>query len=121
MLADSPSSRIRKTYPRLPEERKELASFNKIHHHVQVLGVLERAPQSDEEGMLDICQHSSLVVGVLDLLHLDYLGLLEHLDCVETLVVLRLDQMDSAEATSSKCPQDIEITQRVLALGDAHL
>lgn len=41
--------------------------------------------------MLDIAQHASLVVGVLNLLHLDHLSLLEHLDGVEPLVMLGLD------------------------------
>lgn len=71
--------------------------------------------------MLDIAQHASLVVGVLDLLHLDDLSLLEHLDGIEPLVMLRLDQMNSPEATSTEGPQNIEVAQRVLALGDARL
>lgn len=71
--------------------------------------------------MLDIAQHASLVVGVLNLLHLDDLSLLEHLDGIEPLVMLRLDQMNSPEATSTEGPQNIKVTQRVLALGDARL
>lgn len=69
--------------------------------------------------MFDVTQHAALVIGVLHLLHLDHLGLLEHLDSVKPLVVLRLDQMNSPEATSAKRSQNLEITQRVLALGDA--
>lgn len=69
--------------------------------------------------MFDITQHSSFVIGVLNLLHLDDLCLLEHFDSVESLVVLRLDQMDSSEATSSERPQYVKVAQRILALCDA--
>lgn len=69
--------------------------------------------------MLDVGEHAALVVCVLDLLHLDDLGLFEHLDGIEALIVLRLDQVDSPEATGAERPQDVEIAQRVLALCDA--
>ena len=40
--------------------------------------------------MFDPLEHTALVIGVFDLLHLDDLALLEHLDSVETLIVLGL-------------------------------
>ena len=114
-------SRDKITYARFPQQRKELASLNEIHDHVQVLAVLERPPQSDEKRVFDIAQHSPFVIRMLDLLHLNHLGLLQYLDGIEPLVVLRLHQMDSPEATSAERPQYVEVTQRVLALGDAGL
>lgn len=69
--------------------------------------------------MLDIAEHATLIIGVLNLLHLDDLSLLQHLDSIKSRVMLRLNKVDSSEATSTERPQDIEIAQRVLALGDA--
>lgn len=66
--------------------------------------------------MLDLAKHPPLVIRVLDLLHLDDLGLLQHLDCVEALVVSGLDEMYSAETTGSEGAQDLKISQRVFAL-----
>lgn len=105
----------------LAQQTKQLAALDKVHDHVEVLGVLEGAPEGDEEGVLDLLQHAALVVGVLDLLHLDDLGLFEHLDGVEALVVLALDEVDAAEAAGAEGALDGEVGQRVLALCDAGL
>lgn len=105
----------------LAQQTKQLAALDKVHDHVQVLAVLEGAPQGDEEGVLDLLQHAALVVGVLDLLHLDDLRLLEHLDGVEALVVLGLHEMHAPEAARAEGALDGEVAQRVLALGDARL
>lgn len=109
------------TYLRLSQQTKQLASFDKVHDHVEVLGILEGSPQGDEEGVLDLLQHAPLIVGVLDLLHLDDLGLLQHLDGIKALVVLGLDEVDAAEAASTEGALDGEVGQRVLALGDTRL
>lgn len=105
----------------LAQQAEELAALDKVHDHVEVLCVLEGAPQGDEEGVLDLLQHAALVVGVLDLLHLDDLGLLQDLDGVEALVVLGLDQVDAAKAAGAEGALDGEVGQRVLALGGAGL
>ena len=68
--------------------------------------------------MLDVAKHAALVVGVLDLLHLDNLGLLQHLYCVEALVVLGLDEVDAAETTGAERPQDVKVWESIFALGD---
>ena len=52
--------------------------------------------------MPDTIQHPSLIVGVLDLLHLDHLCLLQHLDRVEAVIVLRLHQVHPAKTTGTK-------------------
>jgi hypothetical protein len=106
---------------RLAQQAEQLAALNKVHDHVQVLRVLERAPQGDEEGVLDLLQHAALVVGVLDLLHLDDLGLLEHFDGVEALVVLALDEVHATEAAGAEGALDLKVGERVLALGDTRL
>lgn len=67
----------------LPEDREQLSSDHVIHDHVQVPHIMERAPEIDQEGMLHALQNHLLVVGVLDLLQSDDLGLLEDLHCIE--------------------------------------
>jgi len=104
------------TYLRFAQKAEELTTLNEIHDHVQILRVLEGSPQSDQERMLDLLQHPPLVVGMLDLLHLDYLSLFQYLDGVETLVVLRLDQMNSSETASTQRPLDDEVGKSVFAL-----
>lgn len=71
--------------------------------------------------MLDLLEHAALIVGVLDLLHLDDLGLFEHFDSIEALVVLGLHEVDTAKAAGTKSTLDLEVGERVLALGDAGL
>lgn len=66
--------------------------------------------------MLDLLQHATLVVGVLDLLHLDNLLLFEDLDGVEALVMLGLDKMDTSETAGSQGAVDGKVLQGVLAL-----
>lgn len=61
--------------------------------------------------MLDIAEHSALVIGMLDLLHLDDLRLFQDLDGVETLVVLGLDEVNSAETTGAEGSEDIKVGQ----------
>jgi hypothetical protein len=106
---------------RLAQQAEQLAALDKVHDHVQVLGVLEGAPQGDEERVLDLLQHAALVVSVLDLLHLDDLGLLQHLDGVEALVVLALHEVHAPKAAGAQRALDLEVGERVLALGDARL
>ena len=103
----------------LAQQTEQLAALDKVHDHVQVLGVLEGAPQGDEERVLDLLQHAALVVGVLDLLHLDDLGLFQHLDGVEALVVLALDEVHASKGAGAEGALDGEVGQRVLALCDA--
>lgn len=71
--------------------------------------------------MFDLLQHPTLVVGVLDLLHPDHLGLLEHLDGIEALVVLGLDEVHTAEAAGAEGSLDLEVAEGVLAFGLARL
>ena len=104
-----------------PQQAEQLSALDKVHDHVEVLGVLKSAPQRDEKRMLDLLEHAALVVCVLDLLHLDDLGLFEHLDGIEALVVLGLDEMDAAEAAGAEGALDGEVGQGVLALCDAGL
>ena len=105
----------------LAQQAEQLAALDKVHDHVQVLAVLEGAPEGDEERVLDLLQHAALVVCVLDLLHLDHLRLLEHFDGVEALVVLGLHEVHAAEAAGAEGALDLEVGERVLALGDTRL
>jgi hypothetical protein len=65
--------------------------------------------------MPDTIQHTSLVVGVLDLFHLDHLGLFQHLHGVETMIVFGLDEVNATEATGTESALQREILLRVLA------
>lgn len=60
-------------------------------------------------------QHTSFVIGVLDLFHLDHLGLFQHLHGVEPMIVLGLNEMDPTEATGAEGALQQEILLRVLA------
>lgn len=100
----------------LAKQTEQFSAFDEIHDHVQILRVLERAPQRDQEWVFDLLQHPPLVVGVLDLLHLDHLALFKDLDGIETLIMLGLDQMDSSETSGTQGTLDSKIDQRVFAL-----
>jgi len=65
--------------------------------------------------MSDTIQHASLVIGVLDLFHLDHLGLFQHFHGVEAMVVLGLDEMDTTKATSAEGALELEVILRVFA------
>lgn len=54
---------------------------------------------------------------MFDLLHLHHLRLLQHLDGIETLVVLALHQMHAAKAACAERAVDLEILERVFAFG----
>lgn len=59
--------------------------------------------------MADSIQHTALVICVLDLLHLDHLGLLQHLHCIETMIVIGLHQVNTTEAPRSQSALELEI------------
>lgn len=69
--------------------------------------------------MSDAIQHSALIVGVLNLFHLDHLRLLQHLDSVEAMVVLRLHQVHATEATGTQGALKAEVIQGVFPFGGA--
>lgn len=67
--------------------------------------------------MFHFLQHFALVIGMLDLLHLDNLLFLEDLNGIESLVVLGLNQVYTSETSCAQCSQYLEISQSVFALG----
>lgn len=70
--------------------------------------------------MLDLLEHATFVVCVLDLLHLDNLSLFEHLYGVETLIVLGLDEMHAAKAAGAESALYGKVLEGVFALCRAH-
>lgn len=62
---------------------------------------MKRPPEIDQERMSDADEHLPLRVCVFDLFHPDDLFLVEDLDRVESPVVLRPDEMDTAKRTGS--------------------
>ena len=89
-------------YLRLSEQTEQLTALDEIHDHVQVLRVLERAPEGDQERVLASLQHAALVIGVFHLLHLDHLLLFQNLHGIEPLVMLALDQVHTAEGAGAQ-------------------
>lgn len=100
----------------LAQQTKELASSHKIHHHVQVVDVLERSPEVDEERVSYPDQHFSFRIGVLNLLHLDHFLFVEDFDSVESAVVLGTNQVNTPKRTSAK-PNLISL----VPLSDTHV
>lgn len=70
--------------------------------------------------MFDLLKHFAFVIGMFYLLHLHDLLLLEDFDSIESLIVLRLDQMHTPEASSSKSPLNFEVRQRIFPLRSPH-
>lgn len=105
------------TYLRLSQQTKQLTTFHKVHNHVQVLRIRVCTPQRDQEWMLDFRQHSPFIIGMLNLLHLDNLLFLQHLDSIESLVMLRLSHVNTAETTCTECSFELEVVEGVFALG----
>lgn len=81
----------------LAEKTEELSACDEVHDHVEVVCVLESAPEVDEEGVSHTNQHLPLRVGVFHLLHLDNLLLIEHLDGIESPIVLGSNEMNTTE------------------------
>lgn len=71
--------------------------------------------------MPNAVQHPALVIGMLNLLHLDHLSLFQYLHGVEAVVVFGLDEVDATEAPGTEGALQHEILLRVLALGGALL
>lgn len=67
--------------------------------------------------MLHFLQHPALVIGMLDLLHLDDLLLLENLDRIESLIVLGLHKVYTTKTSRAQCSQYFEVSQGVFAFG----
>lgn len=106
---------------RLAEETEELSSLNEIHHHVQVPRILPCPPQRDQERVPNSVEHASFIVGMLNLLHLDHLGLLQDLDRIEPMVMLRLHQVDTPEATGAERALEGEVVKGIFSLGCARV
>ena len=102
-------------YLGLSQKAEKLTTFYKIHNHVKIFCIDESAPQSDQERMLDPCQHPPLIVGMLDLFHFDNLLLLQYLNSIEALIVFRLNHMDPAKAARTQCSLEVEVLQMVFA------
>lgn len=90
------------THLALSQQAEQLTASHKVHYHVEVVGILERAPQVDEERVSDTDKHLSLRVGVLHLLHLDNLLLVENLNGIEPTVVLGPYKVDTAKGASTQ-------------------
>lgn len=101
----------------LAKKGEELAARDEIHHHVEVLRVLERAPEVDEERVSYPLEHLSLRVGMLDLLHLDDAFFRENLDRVRAVVVLRADEVDATERTGTEGADEGEVAEGVAGGG----
>lgn len=59
---------------------KHLASPDILQHEVDILDILKMPEEIDDKGALDLIQQPLLILCVVQLLHLDHLGLIEDLD-----------------------------------------
>lgn len=71
------------TYAGPLEQDGELSIWHKVHDHIHVCGVLEKAPKVDNEGMLNGHERALLVLGARDLFRADDILLAKDLYCVE--------------------------------------
>jgi len=88
---------------------EHLTALDVLHDQVEVLGVLEVTEEVDDEGALYFLEQGLLVLGVIQLLHLDHLGLVQNLDRQEVSGGLVLRQDDTPKRPSSQGDADIEI------------
>jgi len=88
---------------------EHLTALDVLHDQVEVLGVLEVTEEVDDEGALYFLEQGLLVLGVIQLLHLDHLGLVQNLDRQEVSGGLVLRQDDTPKRSSSQGDADIEI------------
>lgn len=71
--------------------------------------------------MPDPVQHATLIIGMLDLLHLHHLSLFQYFHRIEAMIVLGLHQMHSSETPSTEGALQGEVVLRVLSRGGALL
>lgn len=81
----------------LAKKTEQLPTGDKIHYHVQVVDVLERAPEINQEGVAYADKHLPLGVRMLDLLHLYDLLLVQHFDGIEAAIVTRANEVHASE------------------------
>jgi hypothetical protein len=94
------------TYLAFAKQTEKFSAGDKVHDHVQIVDVLERAPKIDEERVPNSNQHLALRVSMLYLLHLDNLFLSEHLNGVESTVVFRPNEVDSSEGARAESEEN---------------
>ena len=96
----------------LAQMREHFAAAHILENHVQIGVVLEARDELDYERKVDGAQDLLLVERVLDLLHLDYIFLLEHLHGIALRAVgARVNDHDSAEAARADCAVELEVVQ----------
>lgn len=69
--------------------------------------------------MSDATEHATFVIGMFNLLHLDHLGLLQHLDRIEAMVVLGLHKVDATEAPGAEGALQGKVLEGVFPLSGA--
>ena len=109
----------KRKYLRLAQQAKQFTTLHEIHDHVEIARILPSPPQRNQERVPGATEHPSLVVGMFDLLHLHHLCLLEDLQSVEPMIMVRLHQVNPAEATGTQRALQSKVLQRVFVLGGA--
>lgn len=74
------------TYLCFVKQRSHLATFEEIIDHIEILRILERSPNSHQEWMLDLKEHSDFIASIFYLLRLDDLLFLPDFQSVESRV-----------------------------------
>lgn len=69
--------------------------------------------------MADTVEHAPLIVGVLDLFHLDNLSFFQNLHGIEAVVVLRLNQVHTTKTSRSQCALQREVLLGIFPFGSS--
>lgn len=101
------------------EVGEELTAVDEFEDEIEVLAVLGKALEVDDEGVVDLAVHEVLVVDVVHLLRLDDVALVQQLKREVFPCLLVLGDLDLSEAALPKRPPDLVVLQ--LHLPDAFL
>lgn len=96
----------------VPQDRPQLAAQTALHQHVQVLAVLERLVQLDDELAIRLAHNFLLAHDVLLLACFDDLRFLHLLQRERPgAVVVQLNKFDTTEAADAQCREYSQIGQ----------
>ena len=98
----------------VPQDCPQLPTQTGLHEHVEVLGVLERLVELDDESAVALLHNLLLRHDVLLLSGLNYLLLLHLLESEGTLLLVALDadQFDAAEAANAERREAGQVGER---------
>lgn len=94
-----------------PEVGKELSTIDEFEDQVEVLGVLGKALEIDNEGVADLGVDEVFIIDVVDLLGLDNLALVEEFECNVLSGLFVLGHLHLTEPALSEDSTDFVVLQ----------